>query len=269
MSNIRKCTAEAPPPVIGNRCVPPLSSFEPTSEYEIVSLLQSVPSKSCLLDPIPTWLLKRLSPCIAPVICHLCNLSMHTSIFPPQLKQACVLPLLKKPTLDADTSSSYRPISLLYFQVNRTRCCQAFHLPRFTVQPLPKSTVCLPTFSFHRNCCSFCSRRSRSLHRNNQVSLLVLLDLSAAFDTVDHSILLSVLSNRVSCVDGKVLDWFTSYLSDRTQSFIYNGNETESYPVNCSVPQGSVLGPVEFAAYTEDIIDRPDGAQQRGVKSLC
>ena len=78
---------------------------------------------------------------------------------------------------------------------------------------------------------------------NNQVSILVLLDLSAAFDTVDHNILLSVLQYRFGVTD-VALDWFRSYLGDRTQSFLYNGHQTESFPVNCSVPQGSVLGPV-------------------------
>jgi len=71
---------------------------------------------------------------------------------------------------------------------------------------------------------------------------------------VDHNILLSVLHNRFGVTD-VALDWFRSYLSDITQSFLYNGHQTESFPVNCSVPQGSVLGPVEFAAYTEDITD--------------
>ena len=87
-----------------------------------------------------------------------------------------------------------------------------------------------------------------------QVSLLVLLDLSAAFDTVDHPILLSVLSNRFSVVD-TAFSWFQSYLSGRTQSFTYAGQQTCSFPVYCSVPQGSVLRPLEFTAYTEDITD--------------
>ena len=52
-----------------------------------------------------------------------------------------------------------------------------------------------------------------------------------------------------------VFRWFKSYLSDRTQSFIYAGQQTPSFPVYCSVPQGSVLGPVEFTAYTEDITE--------------
>ena len=115
VSTIRSSTAAAPPPAITDRCVPPLSSFEPVSEREIAALLHSSPTKSCRLDPIPTWLLKRLSSCVTPVLCHLCNLSMESGLFPLQLKQACVLPLLKKPTMNPDTCSSYRPISNLSF----------------------------------------------------------------------------------------------------------------------------------------------------------
>jgi len=90
----------------------------------------------------------------------------------------------------------------------------------------------------------------RSIDSGN-VSMLVLLDLSAAFDTVDHNILLSVLSTRFSIHD-TALDWFRSYLSGRSQSFVHGGHQTDDYPVDCSVPQGSVLGPLEFIAYTED-----------------
>jgi Reverse transcriptase (RNA-dependent DNA polymerase) len=87
---------------------------------------------------------------------------------------------------------------------------------------------------------------------NGQVSLLLLLDRNAAFDTVDHSILLPVLSHRFSVVD-TAFNWFQSYLSGRTQSFVYAGQQTSSFPVYCSVPQGSVLGPQEIITYTEDI----------------
>jgi len=63
---------------------------------------------------------------------------------------------------------------------------------------------------------------------NGQLSLLVLLDLSAVFDTVDHNILLTLLSNRF-CVDGTALNWFQSYLSGRSQTFIYDGNQMTSF----------------------------------------
>ena len=77
---------------------------------------------------------------------------------------------------------------------------------------------------------------------------------SAAFDTVDHDILLSILANRFS-IQGLALDWFRSYLANRTQTFALAGKQTVSYSVDCSVPQGSVLGPLGFISYTEDIVD--------------
>jgi len=79
-----------------------------------------------------------------------------------------------------------------------------------------------------------------------------MLDLSAAFDTVDHSILLSVLERRFG-ICNITLSWFRSYLSDRTQTFHVNDTSSNQLPVSYSVPQGSSAGPVEFIAYTEDV----------------
>ena len=116
VAKIRASTAAAAAPVIIPRdVVPPLTEFEPTSVSEISQLLSTLPAKSCTLDPIPTWLLKRISTTICPILCHLCNLSFQYGVFPIQLKEARVTPLLKKPTLDPDIASSYRPISNLSF----------------------------------------------------------------------------------------------------------------------------------------------------------
>ena len=86
----------------------------------------------------------------------------------------------------------------------------------------------------------------------DHVTALVLLDLSSTFETVDHDILLSVLERRFG-VDGVALSWFQSYLQGRTQTFIVNGNSSTTHRVNCSVPQGSALGPTEFISYTESV----------------
>ena len=86
------------------------------------------------------------------------------------------------------------------------------------------------------------------------VSLLMLLDLSAAFDTVDHQLLLTVLASRFRVHD-VALNWFRSYLSDRHQTFHFSGKASANYSVDCSVPQGSVLGPIGFISYTEDFVD--------------
>ena len=77
---------------------------------------------------------------------------------------------------------------------------------------------------------------------SGKLCALVLLDLSAAFDIVDHPIMLQVLHDRF-CVEDTALKWFESYLSDRTQTYQVKDQQSRPRTVDCSVPQGSVLGP--------------------------
>ena len=94
--------------------------------------------------------------------------------------------------------------------------------------------------------------------------VLVLLDLSATFDTVDHWILLTRLSERYG-IGGNALNWFRSYLSERKQSVTIGGKTSVVHDVDCGVPQGSVCGPFIFTLYTaplEDVI------ASHGVKTM-
>ena len=81
---------------------------------------------------------------------------------------------------------------------------------------------------------------------------MALLDLSAAFDTVDHTILLERLCHTFG-ISGQALKWFTSYLSDRSQVVSVNGVKSSSHILECCVPQGSVLGPSMYSRYTKPI----------------
>ena len=87
-----------------------------------------------------------------------------------------------------------------------------------------------------------------------EVTALVLLDLSSAFDTVDHFTLLDILHHRFA-VEGKPLLCFKSYLTNWTQSFSVEVVQSKSIVIDCSVPQSSVLGPLEFISYTEDVVE--------------
>ena len=95
---------------------------------------------------------------------------------------------------------------------------------------------------------------------NNEITILCLLDLSAAFDTIDHTILLKRLKHELG-INGVVLEWFSSYLSDRTQCVVVDGVRSGDKILKYGVPQGSVLGPVLFTMYMRplsNIISRFD-----------
>ena len=112
-------------------------------------------------------------------------------------------------------------------------------------------------------CCPVQKYFSKSKYRKNdillnmeaqKVTLLVLLDLSTAFDTVQHDTLLNRLKSRFG-VDGKALEWFASYLADRTQRVSVNDGLSSAFPLRQGVPQGSCLGPLLFTVYTSKLFD--------------
>ena len=83
---------------------------------------------------------------------------------------------------------------------------------------------------------------------------LVLLDLSSAFDTIDHALLLETLETRFG-ISGQALSWFRSYLTDRFQTVRIDGSFSHKQKLDCGVPQGSVLGPQLFTLYSSPVAD--------------
>ena len=226
-------------------------SFEPISENDISKILKGMPPKSCELDPIPTKLLYDNLETLLPAITSLINMSLCSGIVPSDLKTAVVKPLLKKPSLDKNLLKNYRPVSNLPFL---SKVLEKVVLSQL-LSHLQSNNLCNPLQSAYRTGHSTETVLLRVVNDilaaldEDKVSVLLLLDLSAAFDTIDHQILLSRLEGDFG-ITSTALMWFQSYLSQRTQFVSVNGSSSPSVPLRYGVPQGSVLGPLLFVMYT-------------------
>ena len=231
--------------------VPSFASFQPLSDSEMRKLITSSPSKSCSLDPIPTWLLKECLDGILPFLSSIVNKSMTLGYFPRECKTAIVRPLIKKPKLDPDTLKNYRPISNLSFVSKLIERA----VNNQTSAHLTSGGLYEPMQSAYRagysveTCLLKVQNDLLCALDHKQCVYLTLLDLSAAFDTVDHRMLLTLLQTRFGFTD-LALQWMHSYLTERTQSVYINGITSAVQHLTCGVPQGSVLGPVLFTLYT-------------------
>jgi len=99
-----------------------------------------------------------------------------------------------------------------------------------------------------------CNKISDAMN-NNKYSIGIFIDLSKAFDTINHKILLGKLEHYG--IRGLTLQWFMNYLSDRQQYVHYNNVSYNLKPISCGVPQGSILGPLLFLFYVNDIVNSP------------
>jgi hypothetical protein len=233
-----------------------LDTFRPATEEEVRKLILASASKSCPLDPIPTSLLKDNLNVLLPSITKVINLSLASGVVPNELKDALVMPLLKKASLDPDNLKNFRPVSnLSYLSKLIERVVSARLLEHMDINDLH-----VPLQSAYK---AFHSTETALVKVQNdilcavdrkEVVLLLLLDLSAAFDTVDHSVMLARLENQYG-VSGTALLWFRSYLTNRKQTICIEGEKSKTCDLDCGVPQGSVLGPLLFTAYASPLAD--------------
>ena len=228
-----------------------LSEFRPATNGEVRKLLMSSPAKSCDLDPFPTWLLKKCEAVTVPILTHLINSSLTAGFVDPALKTALVRPLLKRVSLDNNDLKNYRPISNLPFasklleKVIAARLAE--HLTMYDLEE-PFQSAYRPHHSVESAIIRVQSDILQAMDCQ-RVVVLVMLDLSAAFDTIDHQVLLQRLSSDAG-VSGTALRWFQSYLAGRTQSITINNARSRPRISRFGVPQGSVLGPRLFSIYT-------------------
>ncbi|CAB4024165.1 Hypothetical predicted protein, partial [Paramuricea clavata] len=204
--------------------------------------------KSCQLDPIPTWLLKSCIDVLLPTITTIINASLEQGVFPTKWKESLLRPLIKKMSLDRDEFNNFRPISNLAFLSKTLEKIVASQLDTYLTNHQLYAKI-QSAYRIHHSTETALLRVVNDVMRgidDQQECVLVLLDLSPAFDTIDHDILLDRLCNRYD-LSGVVLDWLKSYLCDRPQR----------PRASCGFPQGSVLGQLLFSLYIaplEDVI---------------
>jgi hypothetical protein len=255
VERIRASTSDAPTPTFST--VPDgvrLETFSPFTVSEIEAAIARLPNKSSAADPLPTNLLKSVADLLSPFLTYLFNISVDSGRFPACFKDAFLTPILKKSGLPETEPSSFRPISNLPV------------ISKLLERLIAKQLVTFVEGNHLLPCTQSGFRRGHSTETaitkilsdlldmvdRGDTAILALLDLSAAFDTVDYEILLKRLSTSFG-ICGHALDWFQSYLTGRTQSVRCGTSNSAAVPIRCGVPQGSVLGPILFVLYTADL----------------
>ena len=235
-----------------HECPHKLTSFSPVEQTNLHRLIMNAKTTSCMSDPVPTHILKdsTVLTALLPYLTSMVNRSLVSGVMPDGLKSALVLPHLKKQNLDPDILSNFRPVSNLQFMGKIIEKCVSHQLGQHMslynlgdeLQSAYKVAHSTETalVKVKRDC-------DNALDSGKSV-ILVLLDLSAAFDTIDHRILLDRLRSYVG-VEGSAYEWLKSYVSGRSQKVLINNSVSKSLPLDVGVPQGSVLGPLLFLIY--------------------
>ena len=240
-----------------------LTEFEKTTNEEILQIVKSYGVKCSPEDPVPVVLIKTHLELFVPIWTELVNFSLRVGSM-ECLKSAVVIPLIKELdcVIDRDVLKNYRPVSNLLFlekiiervvsmRLNKHMEENNLHSPYQYGYKKGHSTETL-LVKIVNDLLISCDRK--------KPTILLMLDLSAAFDTVDQKKLLSILQNQIK-VKGIALKWFNSFLTERTQRIKIKNSYSDVVKLMFGVVQGSVLGPDLFNIYIRSLYSYIQPAQ--------
>ena len=237
--------------MMNRKCSLKLKSVHPDQVLKIISNLKS--SSSCGLDSIDSKILKLVKHQLVPVITHIINLSISQRKFPCPWKVSKVAPLHKKD--EVIYPKNYRPVSLLPV-ISKVLERAIFEQ---MIQYLEENNLLHPSHhgfrSNHSTVTALIEMYDQWVEafEDDKLSAVVMLDLSAAFDVVDHEILIQKL--EIYGFEECCISWFQSYLTNRSQQVYVEGSLSDPLLLEAGVPQGSILGPILYILYTNDLAE--------------